>query len=84
MDAEYYLKEAYNILGYRVLEEDPLPLFKKKMISLISKAYDQQILTKQEKYFILIESPSTPFFYFLPKLHKNPLKPPGRPLADMD
>lgn len=62
-----------------------MPVFKKKFASFIGEAYDQQILSKSERNFILLKSPATPNFYFLQKLHKNPSRPPGRPIiAGMD
>lgn len=81
MDVEYYLEAAANIL--KDTDYYPRLLFKRKFNYFINEAYDQQILTKNERDFILIESPATPYLYFLPKLHKNPLRPPCRPNRDM-
>lgn len=68
MDKDFYLAESYNILRndeyFRTLQSNPLPIFKKKFPSLISNAYDCQILTKDERDFILIDNPATPYFYF--------------------
>lgn len=48
---------------------NPLPIFRKKFPTLINNAYDEHISSKDERDFILIKSPTTPYFYFLPKIH---------------
>lgn len=46
----------------------------------MTEGIDKNILTKEEYRFINIMAPSDPFFVFLPKVHKDTTKPPGRPI----
>lgn len=78
------MEEAYNILSdkkyYTLLPNNPLPEHLISYTDLISFAHQEGILNKKEKDFLLTKNPVMPLFYFLPKVHKNPIKPPGRPI----
>ena len=43
--------------------------------------FDNGQLTKKEYEFLKIDHPITPVFYCLPKVHKDPVHPKGRPIV---
>ena len=53
--------------------------------SLIKKAIDEMVCTKEISSktadYLFIDNPRTAKFYLLPKIHKNKLPPPGRPIV---
>lgn len=69
-DPDYYVKIDY----------DPFPAQQKTLEAMISQALANGVVTKKESSFILITCPNKPFYYHLPKVHKDLKKPPGRPI----
>ena len=80
-----YIGEAVRLLSdhntYEVLSQDPLPQYKIELQELINKAFNSKIINKSEKLFFLNNYFKTPYFYHTPKIHKNPVCPPGRPIV---
>lgn len=69
-DPEYYCK----------IDTDPFPSWSMNFQALIKIAQEQSIITKEEYKFINIPFPNKPFFYHLPKIHKDLKNPHGRPI----
>ena len=82
---EDYIKEGLRQLSDRKfyrLQEDNLTEIHSKSISdaVNSMVASKEISLKTAEYLIL-ENPRTAKFYLLPKIHKNTLPPPGRPIV---
>uniref|UniRef100_A0A8C5R686 Reverse transcriptase domain-containing protein n=1 Tax=Leptobrachium leishanense TaxID=445787 RepID=A0A8C5R686_9ANUR len=82
---EQYNEEVFRILNdettYGKLRKDPIKDIRNQLESLLQEGNEKGILTKSEFDYLLMEFTRTPHFYILPKIHKNPLKPPGRPIV---
>lgn len=83
MDKSDYVTEMYRILEdhdtYKELPSNPTNQFKKDLDKLVTKGFEAQILNKREKAYLVPTAPRIPTIYYLPKIHKDPLHPPGRP-----
>lgn len=84
LDKIQYLDEANRILAdtnyYKALDHNPLKTHIASYSDLIITAYSDGVLNKKEFDFLNIKDPVMPIFYFLPKVHKDPKKTPGRPI----
>ena len=80
-----YEKEVYRQLGddkyYKKLSGNPTSTFKSDIHHQLKRLWDNGHLTKKEHDFLKIEHPTTPCFYCLPKVHKDPIHPKGRPIV---
>uniref|UniRef100_A0A8C5PTL5 Reverse transcriptase domain-containing protein n=1 Tax=Leptobrachium leishanense TaxID=445787 RepID=A0A8C5PTL5_9ANUR len=85
MTADYYKEEANRILGdtttYKRLNKNPTEDIKQRFTDYIDQGYALGILNNKEFKYIKVDHPRVPVFYFLPKIHKNIEKPPGRPIV---
>ncbi|KAM8967064.1 collagen alpha-6(VI) chain [Pelodytes ibericus] len=84
MSKDYYITEANRILSdnstYKKLKYNPTKNFSDGLCSLLKKGKEKGIIDNKEFMFLNNKYPKTAVFYFLPKIHKNPLNPPGRPI----
>lgn len=84
LDKADYMGEMYKILSdqdtYREIPNNPTSKFKRELTNLITKGFDSLILNHNEKSFLIPLAPRIPIIYYLPKIHKEPLHPPGRPI----
>lgn len=73
LDKINYEKEMYRILNepnpYKELPNNPTLSYKRKLQDIITKGYVCNILNR----ILLI--------YYLPRIHKDPLHPPGWPIV---
>lgn len=80
-----YLQESARLLSdantYTKLEKDPLPEFTSEAHQLINDAASEGIINKTETAFLKHDLYNRPYFYHLPKIHKDPINPPGRPIV---
>ena len=85
LDRLDYLKEMNNILGdhntYSILQSDPKNIYKRELEILVTRGFYEGILTSKERLYLIPVAPRTPTIYYLPKLHKDPVCPPGRPIV---
>lgn len=84
-----YIAEAERLLSdhttYTKLSKDPTNDFTSEAEVLIMTALKDNIISKVESLFFRKSFYSIPYFYHLPKIHKNQHNPPGRPIvASMD
>ncbi|XP_077137802.1 uncharacterized protein LOC143803929 [Ranitomeya variabilis] len=49
--------------------------------NILQKAVDSSIISKKQMEYLTIEYPTIATFYALPKVHKNVVCPPGRPIV---
>uniref|UniRef100_A0A8C5Q3U3 Reverse transcriptase domain-containing protein n=1 Tax=Leptobrachium leishanense TaxID=445787 RepID=A0A8C5Q3U3_9ANUR len=84
MTKQFYEEEALRILKdertYQTLNHDPTLRMKKLFTEYLNEGRDMGILNNKEYEYLTPEYPIMPIFYFLPKIHKNVEKPPGRPI----
>ncbi|KAM9320090.1 general transcription factor II-I [Gastrophryne carolinensis] len=85
LSRDYYCREVQRQLEYHntyeKLTHNPIKQYKLEFDSLLKKALDEGVITRTLYDFLEVEFPRTPTFYVLPKIHKNPEKPPGRPIV---
>ena len=85
LDREYYIKEAMRQLSdkkfYKECKKD-LTLEHHSIIQeLILQMFDKKIISEQTYKFLSEGWKRTSIFYLLPKIHKNLVEPPGRPIV---
>lgn len=54
--------------------------FKKELIALVEEGFCKNVVSNKEKSFLIPVAPRVPVIYYLPKVHKDPVHPPGRPI----
>jgi hypothetical protein len=81
---EKYVTEAYRQLDndefYQSLTFNPTEDLKTELKGILTEAKENGYISDNEFKFIFNGSPRMASFYFLPKVHKNLEKPPGRPV----
>ena len=80
-----YIKEGLRQLtdrNFYRLQEENLTQIHNKLINdqVHNMLYSKEISQKTAEY-LTPENPRTPNFYLLPKIHKNKIPPPGRPIV---
>uniref|UniRef100_A0A803JHQ6 Reverse transcriptase domain-containing protein n=1 Tax=Xenopus tropicalis TaxID=8364 RepID=A0A803JHQ6_XENTR len=79
-----YFVEADRILGdldtYERLLTDPTTKFISELDLLLSDAKKLGTISDKVYNFLFSHHPRIALYYHLPKVHKNPLVPPGRPI----
>ena len=84
-------KEQYNTELLRQLEDtetytkllgNPTSKYKEQLKQLIHLGVKGDILNKKESVFLLPEVCRIPIIYIIPKIHKDKVNPPGRPIVN--
>ncbi|XP_068113208.1 uncharacterized protein [Hyperolius riggenbachi] len=82
---EQYEREVYRQLNntdfYRKLSGNPTECFQRELRLLLEEGLSEQFITNKEFKYLWVETPITPTFYILPKVHKDKSNPPGRPIV---
>ncbi|XP_069610910.1 uncharacterized protein [Ranitomeya imitator] len=80
-----YEKEVYRQLNdkvcYKKLTYNPLSTFKAQLQSILDRAVESEVITKELSAALVVHEPTIPTLYLLPKIHKNSTSPPGRPIV---
>lgn len=81
-----YVKQCMINLGngkfYRKVSKELTEEFQVKINELVTGMKDQQQIPEQiHKFLVNKKTCKTPRIYFLPKIHKGILPPPGRPIV---
>ncbi|XP_073442412.1 uncharacterized protein [Dendrobates tinctorius] len=80
-----YEKEAMRQLRdttcYRRLSFNPTSVFQAELCEILEDAFQQGFISKEIKEGLIPASPRTPCLYLLPKVHKDLVSPPGRPIV---
>ncbi|CAJ0946046.1 unnamed protein product [Ranitomeya imitator] len=74
-------RQLNNLQYYQKLPSDPTSIFLSKFEQLLHRALQLAIISPQEKQYLWVANPVTATFYMLPKIHKDSLNPPGRPIV---
>ena len=85
MDREFYVREAMRqLIGkkfYKRCEKDLTLEHHSLVQELILEMFNKKIISEQTYKFLSTGGKRTSIFYLLPKIHKNLLNPPGRPIV---
>ena len=85
LDRATYLNEGYTQLSdtsyYEKLDEDPTQLFYKQVRDAVEDMYQNGEIDESVKFYLISEKVKTARFYLLPKIHKNKIPPPCRPVV---
>uniref|UniRef100_A0A8C5M9N9 Reverse transcriptase domain-containing protein n=1 Tax=Leptobrachium leishanense TaxID=445787 RepID=A0A8C5M9N9_9ANUR len=84
LNTERYEEESLKILNdpetYIKLRKDPTEDVVAKFHQYLDEGEMAGILNDKEHKYLKILHPQRPTFYHLPKVHKDPVNPPGRPI----
>ena len=84
MNHNDYIQEAHRQLSdpnfYKETKEDLTSRHRDLVVKEIYKLFDNFQIGKKCKAYLLKGGNRTALFYLLPKIHKNVLPPPGRPI----
>uniref|UniRef100_A0A8C5QWP4 Reverse transcriptase domain-containing protein n=1 Tax=Leptobrachium leishanense TaxID=445787 RepID=A0A8C5QWP4_9ANUR len=84
LSTERYEEESLKILNdpetYIKLRKDPTEDIVAKFHQYLDEGEMVGILNDKEHKYLKILHPQRPTFYHLPKVHKDPVNPPGRPI----
>ncbi|XP_078520483.1 uncharacterized protein LOC144785472 [Lissotriton helveticus] len=82
---ESYDTECLRLLSdrrnYTVLHDNPTERLRTRIGSMIEEGLAHDWLSKHEAEFLQQPTPSVPYFYCIPKIHKSMSNPPGRPIV---
>ena len=80
-----YLREGYKQLGdlkyYKQVEIDLTEKHVREVNNLIEDMYQDSEIEEDTRAFLLDNKGKVARFYLLPKIHKNKIPPPGRPVV---
>ena len=80
-----YINEGLRQLNDRKfyrLQEENLTLAHHTLIKeRVNKMLNSKEISPKTAEYLILETPRTPNFYLLPKIHKNVIPPPGRPIV---
>ena len=84
MNTRDYIAEANRQLSdptyYKKVDENLTESHKLLVDKVVEDMYEQQEISKKCYLYLLDGGLRTPLFYMLPKIHKNKIPPPGRPI----
>ncbi|KAJ1207191.1 hypothetical protein NDU88_002583 [Pleurodeles waltl] len=84
LDTWDYERRAVDLLSvqdhYQKVSMNRLEILKKEVRKVVEKGFMEGCICEEEGRFLLNECPIIPAFYGLPKIHKNTLDPPLRPI----
>ncbi|KAM4015995.1 uncharacterized protein ACNLHF_002507 [Anomaloglossus baeobatrachus] len=82
---QMYEREVFRQLRdqdtYTSLSGNPTKKFESELEDILEAALLQGVITKKVYDGLHVKFPVMPTFYLLPKIHKNPSCPPGRPIV---
>lgn len=66
---------------YQPLNADPSKLYKERLELIVQQGMENKLLNKREAKYLVPMVSKIPVIYYLPKVHKNSVEPPGRPIV---
>ena len=86
LDKEFYCTQLSNMLSdtstYRKLASDPTEPYKVQLDALVDWGYHTGALNLKEKKYLAPSACRIPVIYTLPKIRKNEIIPPARPIVN--
>ena len=80
-----YIKEGLRQLSdrnfYRLQEENLTHIHNNLIIEQVNKMLMSKEISQKTADYLILETPRTPNFCLLPKIHKDKIPPPGRPIV---
>jgi hypothetical protein len=80
-----YLREGYRQLSdvnaYQALDHDPTEEFRREINNQIEDIYQSGEIDERVRNYLIEPTSKAARLYFLPKIHKGTLPPPGRPVV---
>ena len=80
-----YVTECHRQLSdinfYRTISHDPTIEFQETVTNELMFYCESGEITQNELDFMLVKCPVIPTFYYFPKIHKQIIPPPGRPIV---
>ncbi|KAJ1207041.1 hypothetical protein NDU88_002433, partial [Pleurodeles waltl] len=84
---EDYMEEAYKQLNdaicYRRIDMKHVDEVKVNFDNKLEQWRKEGFINDHEHRFLKVDFPKLPVFYLIPKIHKDALKPPGRPIVSI-
>lgn len=81
---DQYIQEAFKQLGdttfYMPLTSNPIQILTQDVHKMLLQAVEDNLISTQEFDFLFKPNPRMATFYLLPKVHKDMINPPGRPV----
>ncbi|KAM9297003.1 carbohydrate sulfotransferase 9-like [Gastrophryne carolinensis] len=85
LDEDYYVNEILNQLHdtntYSLIKGNPFPGLVDRLNDKLYWAKEENLLTNKVFDFLRIHDYTIPVLYTIPKIHKDPTAPPGRPIV---
>ncbi|CAJ0917147.1 unnamed protein product [Ranitomeya imitator] len=85
MDKTYYMSEIQRKVSdtqvYEPIPHNPINNKATKILAVVDHHFEEGIIDKKLRNYLIKNDPITPVFYVLPKIHKNLHRPPGRPIV---
>lgn len=86
MDKTYYHSQLQDMLQnentYQLLSRDPTEKYRENLFNLVDYGFYMRAITKKEKSYLCPSFNRIPTIYTVPKIHKNPERPPARPIVN--
>lgn len=86
MDKTYYHSQLLDMLQdentYQQLDKDPTNKYREDLFNLVDYGFYKRVITKKEKIYLCPSFNRIPTIYTVPKIHKNPERPPARPIVN--
>lgn len=85
MNTVQYEREILRQLAdpsvYKCLETNPTSRVMNRIKQVVSQAVQNNVTDTTTQTYLIADHPVTPIIYVLPKIHKDPINPPGRPIV---
>ena len=75
------LRQLSNTIYYKKIDQDLTKDFTREINSIVKRMFANGEIRSKTRDYLLNDSPRTSRFYMLPKIHKNKIPPPDRPIV---
>lgn len=86
MTKDFYHDQISEMLSdsetYRKLDRDPTSQYREELEILVDLGYRTGVLSNKERKYLVPSSSCIPTIYTLPKIPKDSLHPPARPIVN--
>eukprot|EP00079_Xenopus_tropicalis_P033236 XP_017947007.1 PREDICTED: uncharacterized protein LOC108645773 [Xenopus tropicalis] len=75
------MRQLSNVIHYKQLKTDPTIQLKNSINIMLNAAVMEGVISEELYKILYCKCPKVPYIYFLPKIHKSLVNPPGRPIV---